>query len=87
MKGAKVFLEELSARLVSEGQFLVRSIPASDVLNKLEAIRERARVKRLRAKRAIAESQIRSGLKGWDFTLEEVTKMWYEREVDAVHGQ
>ncbi len=84
-KGAKVFLESLSSQIHQSASVVIASASAAVLVDHLGKLQRRQKLKEGRERRALCESQIRSGLKGWSFTLEEVTRMWSECTVESVH--
>lgn len=84
-KGAKAYLHGMAAKLVADGQAAMRSASASEIAAKFEANSRKRTNKERRERRLKAEQELRAAMRKWDFSLEEVTQMWHEREVDAVH--
>lgn len=84
-KGAKTFLQSLSSQVLQDAHAVLATASVSVLIDHLGKLQRRQKTKQDRARRATCENQVRSGLKGWPFTLEEVTRMWHECEVEAVH--
>lgn len=84
-KGAKSLLQEVVTKMIKDGHLLIRSTPATDILSRLEKSARRKVNKANAERRQAAEREMRSAMKKWDFSLEEVTQMWQDRLVDSVH--
>lgn len=84
-KAAKAYLYAVASQMVTDGHAAMAGTSASELIVKFEANSRRKVNKERRERRLRAEQELRSAMRKWDFSLEEVTKMWYEREVDAVH--
>jgi hypothetical protein len=84
-KAVKAYLYAMASQVVTDGQAAMKAVSGSDIVAKFEANNRRKASKEKRARRLQAEQELRSAMRKWDFSLEEVTLMWQEREVDAVH--